>query len=103
MMTPLVPTPTMDLLLFTSMGDLAALSYVQSTQVPLAASHVSWIHAWPFEVPPGHLVVLLSLQHLPLVVPSVLRKSQVRSIMMVRGVLSVSHVLSLTSISLFCV
>lgn len=32
--------------------------------------------SWPLEVPLGHLVVALSLQHWPLVVPSLSRKSK---------------------------
>jgi hypothetical protein len=92
LMTPELPFPTMLLLEPTSMGERAALSYVHDTLVP--PSQVSPMVNWPAEVPPLHVEVLVE-QQFPLVVPSVPVKSQVRSMTMVRAVLSVSHSLSL--------
>lgn len=92
LMTPAEPTPTILLLLPTSKGLLAALSYVQETQVP--SVQVSWIQACPADVPPEQTVVRV-LQHCVDVVPSDPAKSQVRSMRMTRAVLSVIHSFSL--------
>jgi len=91
-MTPELPFPTILLLDPTSMGERAALSYVHDTLVP--PSQVSPMVNWPADVPPLQVEVLVE-QQFPWVVPSVPVKSQVRSMTMVRAVLSVSHSLSL--------
>lgn len=81
LMTPLLPDPTILLLLATCIGFLAAFVYVHETH---AASQVSMIQYCPL----GWQVLV---QHCVDVDPSELVKSQVWEIMMTRGVESVSH------------
>lgn len=88
LMTPLLPDPTMLLLLLTCIGFFAAFVYVHATH---AASQVSITQYCPF----GWQVLV---QHWVEVDPSESVKSQVWEIMMTRGVESVSHVSNLSII-----
>lgn len=90
-MTPLVPTPTSDLLLATLMPLRPALSQV-AVMLFSFASQVSLMVSWPPLSPP-HLSV--DRQAWPVVLPSDPLKLNSRSMRMTRGVLSESQLFSL--------